>query len=126
MSNLGFIGLGIMGRQDRGLRRLMSRTKKGRDALRSSEAHPQARSIAPPRSKRSQRRVPISRHRPKSEETGKAHPSPGADLRHMRRRAPIPPPDGRRNRYPLPSAEGFFNTIDVKRTSKMQSKARGS
>jgi hypothetical protein len=29
--------------------------KKGRDAPRSSEAHPQARSIAPPRSKRTQR-----------------------------------------------------------------------
>jgi hypothetical protein len=48
----------------------MSRTKEGRDALRSSEAHPQARSIAPPRSKRSQRRVPLSRHRPKSAKTG--------------------------------------------------------
>jgi hypothetical protein len=33
---------------DMGLRNLMSRTKEGRDALRSSEAHPQARSIAPP------------------------------------------------------------------------------
>src|ERR1700722_19960860 len=66
----------------------MSRTKEGRDALRSSEAHPQAGSIAPPWSKRSQRRVPISRHRPKSPETGEAHPSSGADLRHMRRRRP--------------------------------------
>ena len=62
-------------RQDGGLRRLMSRTKEGRDALRSSEAHPQARSIAPPWPKRSQGRVPISRHRPKSPETGEAHPS---------------------------------------------------
>src|ERR1700722_2047745 len=66
----------------------MSRTKEGRDALRSSEAHPQAGSIAPPWSKRSQRRVPISRHRPKSPETGEAHPSSDADLRHMRRRRP--------------------------------------
>ena len=47
-------------RQDRGLRRLTSRTKEGRDALRASEAHRQARSIAPPRPKWSQRRVPTS------------------------------------------------------------------
>jgi hypothetical protein len=32
----------------------------------------------------------------------------------MRRRAQIGRPDRRRNRYPLASAEGFFNTIDVK------------
>jgi hypothetical protein len=35
----------------------------------------------------------------------------------MRRTAQIGRPDRRRNRYPLASAEGFFNTIDVKRTS---------
>ena len=64
----------------------MSRTKEGRDALRSSKAHPQARSIAPSWPKWSQRRVPIGRHRPKSPETGEAHPSSGADLRHMRPR----------------------------------------
>ena len=73
-------------RQHRGLRRLTSRTKEGRDALRSSEAHPQARSIAPPRSKRSQRRIPLSRHRPKSAKTGEAYPPPCADPRHIRRR----------------------------------------
>src|SRR3984957_2334020 len=73
-------------RKDRGLRRLMSRTKEGRDALRSSEAHPQARSIAPPWPERSQGRVPIGRHRPKSAETGETHPLPGAILRPVRRR----------------------------------------
>jgi hypothetical protein len=86
----------------------MSRTKEGRDALRSSQAHPQARSIAPPWPKRSQGRVPIGRHRPKSEENGEAHPAPGANLRHMRRRARIPPADCRRNRCPLSSAEGVL------------------
>jgi hypothetical protein len=34
---------------------LMSRTKEGRDAVRSPEAHPQARPIAPVRAERSQR-----------------------------------------------------------------------
>src|SRR5271154_6550321 len=65
----------------------MSRKKKGRDALRSSEAHPQARSIAPPSPERGQRRVPLSRHRPKSAKIGEAHSAAGAHLRHMRRRA---------------------------------------
>jgi hypothetical protein len=41
--------------KDRGLRRLPSRTKEGRDAVRSPEAHPLARPIAPPRAERSQR-----------------------------------------------------------------------
>jgi hypothetical protein len=41
--------------KDRGLRRLTSRTNEGRDALRSFEAHPQARPIAPARAERSQR-----------------------------------------------------------------------
>ena len=50
------------------------------------EAHPWARSIAPPRSKRSQRRIPLSRHRPKSAKTGEAYPPPCADPRHIRRR----------------------------------------
>src|SRR5215467_11257263 len=35
--------------------------------------------------KTGQRCVPIGRHRSKSAEAGEAHPSPGADLRHMRR-----------------------------------------
>src|ERR1700722_16465503 len=64
----------------------MSRTKKGRDALRSSEAHPQTRSIAPSWPERSQGRVPIGRYRPKSAETGETHPLPGAGLRPVRRR----------------------------------------
>jgi hypothetical protein len=89
-------------------------------ALRSSEAHPQARSIAPPWPERGQRRVPIGRHCPKPEETGEAHPAPGADLRHMRRRAQINRPDRRRNRYPRSSAEGFFNTIRRLQPSRMR------
>src|ERR1700751_179729 len=64
----------------------MSRTKEGRDALRSSEAHPQTWSIAPPWPERSQGRVPVGRHRPKSAETGETHPLPGAGLRPVRRR----------------------------------------
>jgi hypothetical protein len=64
----------------------MSRTKEGRDALRSSEAHPQARSIAPPWPERRQRRVPIGRHRPKSSETGETCPLPQPGLRAVRRR----------------------------------------
>jgi hypothetical protein len=79
--------------------------KKGRDALRSSEAHTQARSIAPPRPKWSQRRVPFGRQCPKPEETGEAHPPSDAGLRHIRQRAQIGRPDPRRNRYPLSSAE---------------------
>ena len=39
-------------RQDKGLRRLVSRTREGRDALRSSEAHPQTWPIAPARPNR--------------------------------------------------------------------------
>jgi hypothetical protein len=58
------------------LRRLTPGTKEGRDALRSSIAHPQARSVARAGSERSQRRVPIGRHRPKSPKTGEAHPLP--------------------------------------------------
>ena len=65
---------------------LMSRTKECRDALRSSEAHPQTRSIAPPWPERRQGRVPIGRHYPKSAETGETHPLPGAGLRPVRRR----------------------------------------
>jgi hypothetical protein len=65
----------------------MSRKKKGRDALRSSQAHPPAGSIAPAWAERSQRRVPLSRHSPKSAKIGEAHSAPGTDLRHMRRRA---------------------------------------
>jgi hypothetical protein len=57
---------------------------ESRDALRSSEAHPQPRSIAPPRSKRSPRRGPIGRHCPKPEETGETHPPSDARIRHMR------------------------------------------
>jgi hypothetical protein len=72
-------------------RQAMSRTKEGRDALRSSEAHPQARSIAPAWSKWSQGRVPIGRHRPKPPENGEAHPPSGAGLRHVRRRCPALP-----------------------------------
>ena len=82
---------GPRNRKNRCLRRLLSRTKEGRDALRSSEAHPQARSVAPPWPKRSQRRVPPSRHSPKSAETGEAHSAPGADLRHMRPRGSASP-----------------------------------
>jgi hypothetical protein len=88
-------------RKDRGLRRFMSGTKEGRDALRSSEAHPQARSIAPAWPERGQRRAPLGRHSPKSAETGEAHPLPGGDLRHMRRRLKSSAPDGRRDRYAL-------------------------
>ena len=40
-----------------------------------------------------------------------------AGLRHIRRRAQIDRPDRRRNRYPLSSAEGFFNAIREKQSS---------
>jgi hypothetical protein len=56
--------------KDGGLRRLLSRTKEGRDTLRASEAHPQARSMAPAWLKRSQGRVPLSRHSPKNAKIG--------------------------------------------------------
>jgi len=67
---------GPRNRKDRGLRCLTSRTKEGRDAVRASEAHPQARPIAPAWPKGSQGRVPLSRYRPKSAETGESHPLP--------------------------------------------------
>src|ERR1700722_6265793 len=92
----------------------MSRTKEGRDALRSSEAHPQAGSIAPPRSKRSQRRVPLSRHRPKSAKTGEAYPPPCADPRHIREEAGICPADSATNPKYRRHNRAFFNKIDVK------------
>jgi hypothetical protein len=57
----------------------------------------------------SQRRVPIGRRRPKSEETDKAYPAPGANLRHIKRGLqslrPIAPLSA------LVSRPGFFNTI---------------
>jgi len=37
------------------------------------------------------RRIPFGRHRPKSEETGEAHPAPGARIHHMRRRGSASP-----------------------------------
>ena len=52
--------------------------------------------------------VGIHLGRKASAKIGEAHPAPGADLRHMRRRTRIHPPDGRRNRYPLSSAEGVL------------------
>ena len=52
------------------------RTKEGRDAVRSFEAHPQARPIAPAWPKGSQGRVPVGRRRPKSAEIGEAHRRP--------------------------------------------------
>src|ERR1700733_1024743 len=78
--------------KDRGLRCLTSRTKEGRDAVRSSEALPQARPIAPVWAERGQRRVPLCRHSPKSAETGESHPPSDAHVRHISRRARIPPP----------------------------------
>ena len=63
----------------------------------------------------------FGRHRAKSQETGEADPAPGPDLCHISRRARIPPSDCRRNRYPLSSAEGFFNTIRRHRTIAGQS-----
>src|SRR5580698_1130954 len=95
----------------------MSRTKEGRDALRSSEADPQARSIAPPWPKWSQGRVPVGRHSPKPPETGEAHPSSGTDLRHMRRRGKLCSAktfDGANRCF---ERDRFFNGIDVLRTS---------
>jgi hypothetical protein len=100
-------------RKDRGLRRLMSRTKDGRDAARSSEAHPQARLIAPP----SQGRVPAGRHSPKSAETGEAHSAPGANLRRMRRRRQALLADSCSHAQRCRQENGFFSTIDVKQTS---------
>jgi radical SAM protein with 4Fe4S-binding SPASM domain len=59
-------------------------TGPGRDAVCASQAHPQARPIAPPWPKRGERRVPIGGHCPKPAETGCSSPS-HAGLRHMRR-----------------------------------------
>jgi hypothetical protein len=100
-------------RKDRGLRRLMSRTKDGRDAVRSSEAHPQARLIAPP----SQGRVPAGRHSPKSAETGEAHSVPGANLRRMRCRRQALLADSCSHAQRCRQENGFFSAIDVKQTS---------
>jgi hypothetical protein len=91
----------------------MSRTKDGRDAVRSSEAHPQARLIAPP----SQGRVPAGRHSPKSAETGEAHSAPGANLRPMRRRRQALLADSCPHAQRCRQENGFFSTIDVKQTS---------
>src|SRR5271166_250307 len=95
----------------------MSRTKEGRDALRSPEAHPQARSIASAWAEWSQRRVPVGRHRPKSAETGEADPPSGADLRRMRRSGQPSLADGTPNPKCWRHNMGFFNKIDVERTS---------
>ena len=45
-----------------------------------------------PSGAKDQRRVPVGGHRPKSAETGEAHPLSEADLRHMRRGGPVLPP----------------------------------
>ena len=86
--------------------------KKGRDALRSSEAHPQARSIARPWPQRSQRdEFPLAATAPESAETGEAH-SPF--------RSRSSPPEAQRSSFASPNADdgenrcserpaGFFN-----------------
>src|ERR1700722_7662059 len=99
----------------------MSRTKKGRDALRSSEAHPQTRSIAPSWPERSQGRVPIGRYRPKSAETGETHPLPGAGLRPVRRRGPLASLAAAAHARRARLKTGFFNKIDVKLPSLVAS-----
>jgi hypothetical protein len=47
--------------------------------------------LRPTWAERSQKGVSIGGHCPKPEETGEAHPGPGADLRHMRRRGSTSP-----------------------------------
>ncbi|CAA9268069.1 MAG: Mobile element protein, partial [uncultured Acetobacteraceae bacterium] len=49
---------GARHRHGRRLRHLTPRTEGGRDAVRASRAHPEARSSAPERTERSRRRVP--------------------------------------------------------------------
>jgi hypothetical protein len=56
-------------------RRLTQGAEEGRDAVCAPEAHPRTRQATSPGTERSQRRVPIGRHSPKSAETGEAHPS---------------------------------------------------
>src|ERR1700722_10020371 len=92
----------------------MSRTKEGRDALRSSEAHPQARSIAPPWPERSQGRVLVSSHSPKSAEIGEARPLPRS--RSSSREADRPSFASlidAAHPYRACPKTGFFNEIDV-------------
>src|SRR6202040_2301277 len=76
---------------DRGLHRLTTRAKEGRDAVRSPQTHPQTRSVATTRSLRRPRRVPPRRHGAESTETGQTDSRPGANDGYMRLKTLINP-----------------------------------
>src|SRR5438270_5138238 len=70
---------GARHRRHRCLCHLKARTKKGRDAVRSPQTHPEARPPAIARTERRPRRVPPCRYGPKPQEAGQAHPNATAD-----------------------------------------------
>ena len=77
-------------RQDRRLRDLATPAEEGRDAVRPSQAHPEARSAEVTRAERGARRVPPCRRRPEPQEARQAGPgacaSPGVRPRAARPR----------------------------------------
>jgi hypothetical protein len=66
-------------RRDRRLCHLAARAEEGRDALRPSQAHPEARSAATTRTERRQGRVPPRRRSPKPQEAGQVFAERAAD-----------------------------------------------
>ena len=63
-------------RQVMGRGHLSTAAQEGRDAVRSPQTHPQARSAATERTDRRSRRVPARSHRPEPQEAGEAGPAP--------------------------------------------------
>ena len=78
---------GARHRQDRGVQDLALSAQKGRDAVRASETHPEARSVAITRAERCPRRVPSRRHRTEPPQARQADPGAGAGRSDLRRQA---------------------------------------
>ena len=91
---------GARNRKERGLRCHTPPTSEGRDALHSPEAHTQARSIAPAWPERSERRVPVGRHRQNLRELAKLIPLP----------APYSPHEAAQLNFASPAAAAGANS----------------
>src|SRR5207248_6472809 len=90
--------------------------QKGRDAVRSPEAHSEARSAPTTRAERRPRQVPPRRDRSEPPQTRQADPNANADLSNLRRRAAHEHGRDRRSPPPQYFKTDFFNGIDGKRS----------
>src|SRR5438045_4217024 len=85
--------------------------KKGRDAGRPPQTHPEIRSAAITRAERRPRRIPPRRYRPKPPQDRHADPNANADLSNLRRRAAHEHGRDRRSPPPQYFKTDFFNGI---------------